>query len=120
TERMTVMGVSQQSTANREQTCQSQRSAFESFEKVGAKMGGMLTIEYAQQIDSIEIAPNRKSARVTGTKTLKMGGAIMEFSTRFTEDIEREWGQAKLVRSDTSTRVFMMGDSGMKQSDFFK
>jgi hypothetical protein len=49
-----------------------------------------------------------------------MGGAIMEFSTRFTEDIEREWGQAKLVRSDTSTRVFMMGDSGMKQSDFFK
>ncbi|MBI3103173.1 MAG: hypothetical protein HYY98_16715 [Burkholderiales bacterium] len=120
TERMTMMGTSQQSTANREQTCESQRHAFESFEKVGDKMGGMLTMEYVQQIDSIEIAPNRKSARVTGTKTLKMGGAIMEFNTRFTEDIEREWGQAKMVRSDTTTRVVMLGDSGMKQSDFFK
>jgi hypothetical protein len=87
---------------------------------MGGKMGGILSMEYSQNIDHIEIAPHRKSARVTGTKTLKMGGAIMEFNIRFTEDIEREWGQAKMVRSDTTTRVVMMGDSGMKQSDFFR
>lgn len=120
TERMTVMGTSQEASTNREQTCESQRKTFESFEMVGNKMDGILTIDYAQQIDSIEIAPNRKSARVTGTKTLKMGGAVMEFNTRFTEDIEREWGQAKMVRSESTTRVVMMGGSGMKQSDFFR
>ncbi len=120
TERMTMMGDSLQSTTNREKTCESQRQAFESFEKIGDKMGGMLTIEYIQKIDSIEIAPNRKSARVTGTKTLKMGGAVMEFNTDFTEDIEREWGQAKMVRSDTTSRVGMVSGQGMRQSDFFR
>ena len=120
TERIKMMGESREATTTRDQTCESYRAAFDSFEKMGGKMGGILSMEYSQNIDHIEIAPHRKSARVTGTKTLKMGGAIMEFNIRFTEDIEREWGQAKMVRSDTTTRVVMMGDSGMKQSDFFR
>ncbi len=120
TEHATMMGTSQESTYNREEACENTRKWFQSFEEMGAKMGGVLTIEYEHNIDSIEIAPNRKNARVTGTSTLKMGGKILQIHNRFTTNIEREWGQAKMVRSDTTSRVTMMGDQGMRQSDFFR
>ncbi len=120
TGQVTMMGTSQETTSNREQACENTRKWFHSFEEMGEKMGGVLTIEYVHNIDSIEIAPNQKNAKVTGTSTLKMGGTILQINNRFTENIEREWGQAKMVRSDTTTRVVMLGDSGMKQSDFFK
>lgn len=120
TERVSMMGTVQESTSNREQTCESSRKWFQSFEQIGDKMGGILTIEYVQNIDSIEIAPNRKSARITGTTLLKMGETVMQFNTRFTDNIEREWGQTQVVRSNSDTRVLMAGGQTMKQGDFFK
>lgn len=119
-ERVSGMGAAQEATVNRDQACDSARSTFQSFEQLGEQMGGMLTLEYEYQIDNITIAPGRKRARVTGTRLLKMGETVMQFDTRFTEEIEREWGQARLVRSDSTTRVRMAGGRAMSQGDYFK
>jgi hypothetical protein len=119
-ERVTAMGVSQETTVSRDQACESAQASFQMFEKIGSQMGGMLTIEYHYRIDDITLTNGRKRARVTGNRLIKMGETVMQFDTDFTEEIEREWGQARLVRSNTSTRMRVAGGQAMGQSGFFK
>ena len=90
---------------NHDRACASIRKPHEFFEAAGEKAGGMLTIEYDYELGKIEIAADRKSARVELTSTLKMGEAFMQFRNASTERVERRLGQLELVESDVKTRV---------------
>jgi len=118
--RTVMMGQAQESTNDREQACDAARKTFKLFESVGERMGGILTIEYEYHIDSIEIASDRKSAVVEGTSVLKMGEAAMQFRSSFTQRLERELGQMRLVRGDDVTVVRLGGRGAMSQGEFFK
>ncbi|WP_298209791.1 hypothetical protein [Acidovorax sp.] len=116
----TVMnGQTVRTTLNHEQQCEALKASFQMFEQIGDRMGGTLTIEYEFHIDSVEIEPGRKSAKVKGTSLLKMGEAVMQFNTTFDQQLVREMGHIKLLRSDQRTVVRMAGGRGMAQSDFF-
>lgn len=116
----TVMnGQTQRSTLNHDQQCEAFKASMQMFEQIGDRMGGILTVEFEFHIDSIEIEPGRKSAKVKGTSLLKMGETVMQFSSTFNEQLVREMGQMKLLRSDQRTVVRMAGGRGMSQSDFF-
>lgn len=119
-ERVTALGVTQEATVSRDQVCESAQASFQMFEKIGSQMGGMLTIEYNYRIDNITITNGRKRARVTGNRLIKMGETVMQFDSDFTDEIEREWGKTRLVRSDSHTRMRIAGGQAMGQSGFFK
>lgn len=116
----TVMnGQTQRTTLNQRQQCEAFKTSLQMFERIGDRMGGVLTIEYEFHIDSIVIDPSRKSAQVKGTSLLKMGETVMQFSGTFNDQVVREMGQMKLLRSDQRTVVRVAGGRGMSQSDFF-
>ncbi|MDM0076927.1 hypothetical protein QTH90_21135 [Variovorax sp. J2P1-59] len=115
-----MMGQAQDATLNRDQACDATRETFKLFENVGSKMGGMLTIEYDFHLDSVQVATDRKSAKVEGTSTLKMGETVMQFRSSFTQELVRELGQMRLLRSDQRSVVRMGGAGAMTQSDFFR
>ncbi len=118
--RTVMMGQAQTSTHDRDQACEATRKTFGMFASMGERMGGILTIEYDYQIERIEIASDRKSAVVEGTSVLKMGEAAMQFKSSFTQRLERELGQMRLVHGDDVTVVRLGGRGAMSQSDFFK
>ena len=118
--RTTMMGKTVEHSHNRDEACQATRDAFETFSKVGERMGGILTIEYEYNIDGIEVAPDRKSATVKGTSVLKMGESLLQYKTSFTQRLERELGQMRLVHADEATVMRMGGAGAMSQSDFFR
>ena len=92
-------------TMNRKQACERLREQFKFFEMAGEKAGGMLTIEYAHELHEIEIAPDRKSARVVFSSTLKMGETFMQFFTTANERLERSMRRVQLVQADAKVRV---------------
>jgi len=49
-----------------------------------------------------------------------MGEAAMQFKSSFTQRLERELGQMRLVHGDDVTVVRLGGRGAMSQSDFFK
>jgi len=116
----TMMGRTVETTHDRDEACKANRETFETFSRVGERMGGILTIEYEYHIDTIEVATDRKSAIVTGTSVLKMGEALLQYKSSYTQRLERELGQVRLVHSDEATVVRMGGRGAMSQSDFFK
>lgn len=116
----TVMGKVVERSHDRDEACKSNRDAFETFSRVGERMGGILTIEFDYHLDDIEVAADRKSAVIKGTSLLKMGDALLQYKTSFTQRLEREFGQVRLVHSDEVTVMRMGGPGAMSQSDFFK
>ena len=116
----TMMGKTVERSHNRDEACQENREAFETFSRVGERMGGILTIEYDYHIDTIEVATDRKSATVTGTNVLKMGESLLQYKTSFTQRLERELGQMRLVHADEVTVMRIGGAGAMSQSDFFR
>ncbi|RYF68794.1 MAG: hypothetical protein EOO29_34525 [Comamonadaceae bacterium] len=116
----TVMnGQPHRATLNHDQACEASKASLEMFEKIGNSMGGMLTVEYEFHLDSVEIDPGRKTARVKGTSLLKMGETVVQFSGTFNQQLVREMGQVKLLRSEQRTVMRMAGGRTMSQSDFF-
>jgi hypothetical protein len=87
---------------------------------VSDQVGSIMAIEYDYQIDSVELAPDRKSATVQGTNVLKMGESILQFKTSFTQRLERELGQVRLVHAEEATVVRVGGRGAMSQSEFFR
>ena len=116
----TMMGKTVERSHNRDEACQANREAFETFSRVGERMGGILTIEYDYHIDTIEMATDRKSATVTGTNVLKMGESLLQYKTSFTQRLERELGQMRLVHADEVTVMRIGGAGAMSQSEFFR
>ena len=100
-----MSGQTRSETLNREQACEAFRKSHEFFEKVGEKAGGMLTIEYDYELGKVDIAPDRKSARVEFSSTLKMGESFMQFRTTSAERLVRRLGSVELAEADVTTRV---------------
>ena len=67
----------------------------------------MLTIEYNYTINSIEIWPNRETAVIQVSNTLKMGEQTMQFRTDSKDQLKREWGTVKVAKADATTHVRM-------------
>jgi hypothetical protein len=116
----TMMGKTVETSHDRDEACKANREAFETFSRVGDRMGGILTIEYEYNLDSIEMASDRKSAIVKGTNVLKMGETVLQYKTSFTQRLERELGQMRLVHADEVTVMRIGGAGAMSQSDFFR
>ena len=116
----TMMGKTVETTHNRDEACEAQHRTFEKLRGISDQVGSILSIEYDYNIDSVELAPDRKSATVQGTSVLKMGESILQFKTSFTQRLERELGQVRLVHADEATVVRVGGRGAMSQSDFFR
>jgi len=116
----TVMnGQTHRATLNHDDACEASKASLEMFQKLGDSMGGILTVEYEFHLDSIEMDAGRKNARVKGTSLLKMGETVVQFSGTFNQQLVREMGQVKLLRSEQRTVMRMAGGRTMSQSDFF-
>lgn len=107
TQETVVLGQSNTEVLNKKQACQAQQQTFQQFKDIGDKVDGMLTIEYDYTIDSIEIAPNRKTAVVRVSNILKMGEQLMQFRTVSTDHLQREWGMVKIAKAEAKTHVRM-------------
>ncbi|MFM9921801.1 hypothetical protein VLK31_02315 [Variovorax sp. H27-G14] len=116
----TVMGRAEETTHDRDSACLGVHKTFETFQIIGEHSDGILSMEYDYHLDAIEIAPDRKSARVQGTSVMKLGDSAVQLKTSFTQRVERELGQMRLVHAEDSTVVRLGGRGAMSQSDFFR
>lgn len=105
TQETLLMGQTTSQRMNKQQACDSQRESFRKFEEIGNKADGILTIEYDYTIERIDIAPNRKSATVQTSSTLKMGEGLMQFRSVTVDELHREWGIVKVAKADIKTGV---------------
>jgi hypothetical protein len=116
----TAMGRTEKESLNRDEACAAIRKTMEVLRRIDDHVGAILTIEYDYHIDSIEIAPNRKSAVVKGTSVMKIGDSAMQLKTSFNQRLESELGQMRLVHAEDSMVVRLGGRGAMSQSDFFR
>jgi len=102
------------------QACDQYRRAQQFFDEMGEKAGGMLTIEYEYALGAIDIAPDRKSATIEFTSTLKMGETFMQFRTKSTDRLVRRWGSVELVGADAKTRVSFVPGAMVDPARYFQ
>ncbi|WP_157359579.1 hypothetical protein [Caldimonas brevitalea] len=100
-----MSGITETATVDKEQACELLRQQQLFFEDVGDKAGGMLTIEYEQQVRRIDLAANGKSATVEVVSTLKMGETFMQILSTSTERLERWLGRVQVVDMEVQNRV---------------
>lgn len=93
-------GRTQQSTANRAQTCDSYVALYDNFEKLGEKMGGILQLDSWYEIHSIEISSDKKAATVDISTKLDVAGTIMNIRSRSTDTLIRRNGKVLMLRSE--------------------
>lgn len=124
--RFTMPGRSKNAIRNRDEACEAQRERFKMFQLAGERLGGMLAVSYDYHLDSIVIAPDGLSATVQGTSELKMGETAIQYSTRFTQRLERDVGQVRMVHAQVSTVLRLGAAAGQNQDspdnpgDFFR
>lgn len=116
----TVMGRSEEITHDRESACRGAHKTIETLRTIGEHSGGILSVEYDYHLDAVDVAPDRQSALVTGTSVLKLGDSAVQLKTSFSQRLERELGQMRLVHAEDSTVVRLGGRGAMSQSDFFR
>jgi hypothetical protein len=86
--------------SNKQQMCEQYKQMFSTFETLGEKMGGILQLDYGYEIHMIEIAPDRKSAKVDVSYSLDVAGSIMNIRSRSTETLIRRNGKVLMARSE--------------------
>jgi hypothetical protein len=95
----TVGGESRTDSVNKDQACESTRKLYQSFEAMGEKMGGMVQLDHSYTINSIEIAPDKKSATVDVSDSLDVAGSMMNIRSRSTDTIIRKNGKLLMLSS---------------------
>jgi len=115
-----TMGQSQIGTYGRKEACEAQRNTFKTFEELGERAGGILTIDYEYQIERIDIAPNKKSALVQVSSQLKMGDTFMQFKHVSTDELVREFGTVYLLKAQTQSKARIHMGGLMDPEKFFK
>ena len=93
-------GRKQATTQNKEQTCESYVSLYDTFEKLGEKMGGILQLDSDYKVEHIDIQPDRKSAIVDYRSSLDVAGTIMNIRSRSTDTLIRRNGRTLMLRSE--------------------
>jgi hypothetical protein len=97
---VTVAGQSHKEEQNRTQTCEGYRKLYETFQKLGEKMGGMVQLDSDYTIHSIAISTDSKSATVDISSSLNVAGSLMKIRSRSTDTLIRKNGKVLLRRSE--------------------
>ena len=100
TSKTSVGGRSVSTSENKDQTCQSYVSLYDSFEKIGDRMGGIVQLDSAYEIHEIQIAPDKKSARVDVSSSLDVAGTVMNIRSRSWDTVIRRNGKVLVLKSD--------------------
>ncbi|NJD06618.1 MAG: hypothetical protein FIA97_08990 [Methylococcaceae bacterium] len=95
----------QTETSDRAKSCEAYRQLFDSFEQIGAAMGGMVQLDHRYHIDSIAIAADRKSATASTTFKLDVAGSIMNFEGSTVDTLIRRNGKMLLLKRQSKVRV---------------
>lgn len=90
---------------NKEQTCENGEKVYRDFAALGEKMGGVLHLDYNHQIHDISFSPDRKTATVDISFTLKVGGSLMTYTGRGTDTLIRRHGKTQLLHSEGAGTV---------------
>jgi hypothetical protein len=85
---------------DKDETCESYRQLFETWEKLGEKMGGILTLDYTYTIHTIVLSEDGESATADVSFSLDVAGSIMNMRGRSTDIFVRTLGKVRMVRSD--------------------
>jgi hypothetical protein len=96
-----VVGGRAQSTGpqNKELTCEAYRGLYDTWEKLGEKMGGLLQLDSQYTVHSIVLSADRKTATVDFSSSLDVGGSIMNIRSRSTDTLVRRNGKVLMLRS---------------------
>ncbi|MDR3054540.1 MAG: hypothetical protein LBU53_03955 [Zoogloeaceae bacterium] len=97
---MAIGGQSRTDTQNKTRTCEAYRGLYESWEKLGEKMGGTLQLDSTYTIHSVAISPDNKTATVDISSSLDVAGSIMNIRSRSTDTLIRRNGKVLLLRSE--------------------
>jgi hypothetical protein len=88
------------SSVDKKQSCEAYVQLYDTFEKLGAKMGGIVQLDSHYEIHSIEISPDRKTANVDLSYSLDVAGSLMNIRSRSTDTLVRRNGQMLMLRSE--------------------
>ena len=80
--------------------CQNAHDLYESFDKIGEKMGGVVQLDFNQGLDSIAIAPDRKSATIETRFTFDVASALMNMKGTSTDVLVRRHGKTLMLSSE--------------------
>ena len=85
---------------NREQACQAYVDLYQSFDKLGEKMGGMLQLDSTYQIHGITLSPDKKTATVDVSTSMDVAGSVMNIRARSTDTLIRRSGKVLMLKSE--------------------
>ena len=97
---VSIGGGSRNAAMNRTQTCDGYVQLYQSFEKLGDTMGGILQLDSKYEIHSIELSPDKKTATVDISTSMDVAGSVMNMHGRSTDTLIRRNGKVLLLRSD--------------------
>jgi hypothetical protein len=100
-----IAGQSRTQSQDRAQTCEGYRLLYESWEKLGEKMGGILQLDSDYTIHSVEISADNKTATVDVSSSLDVAGSIMKIRSRSTDTLIRRNGKVLLLRSESKGSI---------------
>jgi hypothetical protein len=90
--------------------CQSAHDLYESFDKIGEKMGGIVQLDFNQELGVIVIAPDRRSASIETTFTFDVAGAVMNMTGTSTDVLVRRHGRTLMLSTESKLSL----SSGMR------
>ncbi len=92
-------------TRDKTSACSELTLSLHQLGQLSKRTGGMLAPDFDYEITSITLAPNRKSATVEISSTLRMGRTTLS-RTRSVDHLIRRNGQIRSVACDDSTWVY--------------
>jgi hypothetical protein len=100
-----VSGEDHTQTFNKEQTCESFVKTYELFDKIGAKMGGLVQLDSSSEIHSIDLTDDKKRAIVDISTKLVVGGSFMTARSRSVDTLISKHGKVMIQRSDARQSI---------------
>jgi len=90
---------------SKSQVCEGYVALYEAWDKLGEKMGGTLQLDSTYEIHSIEVAPDKKTAKVDISSSLDVAGSLTNIRSRSTDTLVRRGGKVLLLRSEGTASV---------------
>ena len=104
-EAVTISGQQEAISQNKAQTCDAHRNLYETIDKLGEKMDGILQLDSNYKIHSITISNDQKTATVDISSSLDVAGSIMNFRSRSTDTLVLRNGKVLMLRSEGNSFV---------------
>ena len=95
----------QTESGDKAKSCEAYRQLFQSFEQIGAAMGGMVQLDHDYSVDRILLAPDRKSATAETRFRLNVAGSVMQFGGATLDTLIRRNGKMLLFSRQSKVRV---------------